>query len=114
MQSIPNPTALAVVLALSVLGATLSDGMAADLGKSNSASSAVVEHVAGVEIVRGHTDWRVASPMKSQPTAAWSIYAGERLWLVDRQSETVSACRLTRSNKVGSQIIRCMTRRLPN
>ncbi len=114
MLSIPKAKALAVVMAMSALPATPSAVMAAEAVKSESGSSAVVARVAGVEVVRGHTDWRVTPPKQSLPTAARQIYAGERLWLVDRQSETVSACRLIRSNKVGSQIIRCTTRRLPN
>jgi hypothetical protein len=109
-----NPKALGVVLAMATLAITLSPGMAAESKKSKRVSSAVVTRVVGVEVVRGQTEWRVAPASKTRVTPAVQFYAGKRLWLVDRRSDRVSACRLIRSSTVGRDRIRCARRRLPN
>lgn len=63
-----------------------------------------------VLVLRGQGSPPAKMPVAAQPPAV-RAFAGERLWLIDR--DRLVACRLERTTRVGERRIRCAERGLP-
>jgi hypothetical protein len=65
-----------------------------------------------VPVHRGHAAAPARAPAEPTPATAL-VEGGRRLWLVDRDRGTLTACRLVSTSTVGRDAIRCTRRRLP-
>lgn len=77
------------------------------------AGRVAIAQPAGPEILRGSV---APPPPVIEPTAGperQRFAAGERLWIVDEMTSTVTGCRIVNTVRVGIDAIDCATRHLP-
>lgn len=56
----------------------------------------------------------VATPAEEAPAGPELLAAGNRLWIVDRDTGTLTACRVGATTRVGRDRVRCVERELPD
>lgn len=64
-----------------------------------------------VEVIRSFAAEPAARGMRPEPRPATFAVGGDRLWLVDPDSQRIAVCTLQNTTQVGERRIRCFTSR---